>query len=103
MWGGPDYDVLTLLLEPWPNDYGADPFDDDDRVVFYRRLDEHEEANGEIVGVEIDLFLSFDRWEAFSGIPHRWQLDEGEPLPLSDLLRRLQVTLRERASVAAHA
>ncbi len=103
MWGGLDLDILTLLLEPWPNDYGADPSDDDDRVVFYRRLDEHEEANGEIVGVEIDLFLSFDGWEALADVPHQWQIDGSDPLPLSDLLRRLQVTLLERTKVAAHA
>ncbi len=36
-------------------------------------------------------------------LPHQWQLENDEPLPLRKLLQRLQVKLRERAKVAAHA
>ncbi len=102
-WGGPERDILTLLLDDLPKDYGADPDEDDLRLVLYRVLDENEEATGEIVGVEIVDFLTFDRWGVLPDVPQRWQVHDAAPLPLRALLQRLQVELRERAKVAAHA
>ena len=103
LWDGPEHDILSLLPEPWQENFGADPDEDDIRLVLYRRLDEHEEATGEVIGVEILDFLTFERWHALSGMPHQWQIQNDEPLPLPILLRRLQVELRKRANVAAHA
>ena len=103
LWDGPERDILSLLPSPWRDDFGADPDEVDLRLVLYRVLDEHEEATGDIVGVEIDDFLTFDRWHALPELPHRWHLPDTEPLPLKELLQRLQVKLRNRAKMAAHA
>lgn len=102
LWDGPEHDILSLLPEPWHGDFGADPDEDDLRLALYRLLDEHEEANGDVVGVEILDFLTFERWHVLADVPDKWQLGDGEPQSLADLLRGLQATLRERANVAAH-
>ncbi|MBI2321354.1 MAG: hypothetical protein HYU88_04495 [Chloroflexi bacterium] len=60
-------------------------------------LDEHQEATGVVVGIEIEGFLDFDRWESLPKLDIRWRLPGHEPLPLEDLLRRLQRELRQQA------
>ncbi|MGH2558759.1 MAG: hypothetical protein ACRDJH_06825 [Thermomicrobiales bacterium] len=116
-WGGADRDILTILVDPWPRDYGADPDDEDDRVVYYRLLDDRDEATGEIVGIEIDDFVGteakdylgvtdlvgFDAWDALPVLPQRWQLRDWEPLSLVDLLKRLQASLGARVETPVRA
>lgn len=75
---------------------GFEPLDEDDSVALYQVLDEHEQANGAIVGVEIDDFLAFDRWNVLPKLPILWELPGEEPAPLADVLRRVQARLRRR-------
>lgn len=103
LWDGPDGDVLSLLPEPYRSDFGADPEEEHILLAYYRLFDEYEEANGDIVGVEIVGFLTFDRWHVLESVPDKWQIEGDEPQSMTDLLRGLQATLRERAKVAAHA
>lgn len=98
MYAGPGKDVLTLFVEPTPSLWVADPIDDG--IAVFRVLDEHGEETGEIAGVEIIDFLTFDRWEDLPDLPMKWQLDGLEPLPLRELLRKIQQTVR-REKVAA--
>lgn len=117
IWGGPKRDILTILPYHLPEDYGADPDEWDSRVVYYRLLDERDEATGEIVGIEIDDFVGtevkeylgvedlpgFDAWDDLPVLPRRWQLHDWEPLPLVDLLKRLQANLRARVEAPVRA
>ena len=103
IWGGAERDVLTVLPLSRPGAYGADPSDRDDRLVLYRRLDDRGEATGEVVGVEIDGFPDFDRWEALPALAELWQLLDREPVPPTDLLRRLLEELGAQGRVATPA
>ena len=104
MWAGPSNDLLQVFVEPTPEPWGvtSDDVGDDllDSVVVFRVLDENEEATGEVAGLEILDFLSFDRWDALPRFPMLWQLPGWEPLPLDELLRRVQRELRLRAQPA---
>lgn len=103
IWDGPERDIVTLLSERTPRSYGADVADDDDRVILFRELDECDEATGEIVGLQVEDFLGFDAWAAIPVLPERWQTPGREPLPVVDVLKRLQAALRTetRAPVRA--
>ncbi len=92
-WDGPAVDILRVFAEPSPVS-GAEVHDED--VVFYRALDEGEEPTGDITGVEIIGFLSFDRWDELPSLSIRWQLPGWEPLSLPDLLKRKQQELQQR-------
>jgi hypothetical protein len=98
-WGGPERDILSIMLFERLPDSGADPAEDDDSLVYYRLLDEREEATGEIVGFEIDDFLDFDRWDLIPDFADVWQLKDGSPLPPRDVLRQLQARLLARTKV----
>jgi hypothetical protein len=81
-----------------PPFYAADPFEADPRFVLYRET-ETEDADagdtlGEVVGLEILDFLDFDQWDLVPSLVQDWQLSDWPPLPLSELLRRLQAKLR---------
>ncbi len=105
MWAGPSNDLLQVLVEPTPEPWGVTwddlPDDVDVGFVVFRELDANEEPTGRVAGIEILDFLRFDRWDAVPRFPLLWQVPGWEPLPLVDLLRRLQAELRERARVAA--
>jgi hypothetical protein len=95
-WGGPERDVLTLLASPLPPFYAAEPSDADPGFVLYRET-ETEDADGalgEVVGLEILDFLGFDQWTLVPSLMQDWQLLGWPPLPLNELLRRLQTKLR---------
>lgn len=99
-WAGPRNEVVTLLSTTPGGDYLAAPADDPD-VTLYRRIDEHDEPEGPVVGIEIIDFLTFDRWDALPKHVELWQLRDREPLPLDALLRREQQRFRQRMKVVA--
>lgn len=102
-WDGPSRDVLLLFVEPTPEPWGItwdDLLDDDLEVGVFRELDANDEPTGRVAGIEILDFLRFDRWDALPRLPMLWQVPGAEPLPLGDLLQRLQPELRERARLA---
>ena len=96
VWPGPDRDVLTLLAEPSPGLWAVAPVDSEIAVIL--ELDDEERETGRIAGVELVGFLSFGRWDDLPELPMQWQLPSRKPLPLTDLLKRLQRQLRARAS-----
>ncbi len=98
MWPGPDLDVLTLFVEPTP-DWGADPIDFE--ICVYRVLDENEQYTDAVAGVEIVGFLDFDRWGDLPPLRILWRVPGWEALPLEDVLRRVQQSLRLRTSAVA--
>ncbi len=98
-WAGPVVDVLRLFVEPTPGHWGVEVCEDPD-VVLFRALDECEEPTGEIAGLEIVGFLTFDRWQELPELGLRWQLPGQEPLPLRELLQREQRRLRAQAGAA---
>ena len=104
MWAGPRNDLLQVFIEPTPEPWGVTwddlPDDLDYEFVVFRELDANEEPTGPVAGIEILDFLCFDRWDAVPRLPLLWQLPGAEPLPLVELLRRLQPELRERARLA---
>jgi hypothetical protein len=88
-------DVLRLWVEPIPGPFSADVQGFD--IVIWRLLDQDDEPTGEPVGVEIDGFSGFDEWDGLPELPLLWQYRDWEPLPLVELLKRLQQELRARA------
>lgn len=100
-WPGPETNVLRLFSDPMPEDVVSDPWVDDDDVTLYTKLGERDGARGQIVGIEIIDFLDFDRWDDLPKLDARWQLPDWEPLPLDELLKRVQRELRQRQLVAA--
>lgn len=92
MYTGPEKDVLTLFVEPTPDLWQADPIDDD--IAILRALDEREQETGDIAGVEIIDFSKFDRWDDLPVLPLLWKLNANEPLPLAELLKEVQRSLR---------
>lgn len=89
-WGGPERDIFAVKLLDRHAPSGADPSEDEETLVYYRLLDEHGEATGEIVGFEIDMFLHFDRWDLIPDMVDRWYVGDEAPLPPVDLLKQLQ-------------
>lgn len=73
----------------------------DEDVILYRALDQNEEPTGPITGIEVIGFLEFDRWDTLPQLDLLWQLPGQEPLPLDELLRRLQRELRQQAKQIA--
>ena len=94
-------DVLRVFVEPAIMEWIVDPLEEALDVAFFLEVDDAEakepKETGRIAGVEIVGFLEFDQWAALPDLPLRWQLGDWEPLPLVDLLKRLQSELRARA------
>lgn len=97
-WDGPVVDILRVFAEPAP-DAGVEVHDD--CVVMFRSLDAEEEPTGDVTGVEIVSFLSYDLWDDLPTLPVLWQLPGWEPLPLADLLKRKQQELRQQHKAGA--
>jgi len=95
-WPGPDVDVLRVFVEPTPLPWGAEVADED--LVLFRLLDSREEASGQIVGLEILGFLSFDQWGDIPESVSHWRLAGMEPLALVDALKQLQREYRQQTS-----
>lgn len=101
MWPGPDVDVLTLFREPTPDFWEVDPIDDEWEFAVLLTLDENEQETGEITGIEIVGFLDFDRWDELPTFSILWRLPGQEPALLTDVLRRQQEILRQKAGMMA--
>lgn len=95
-WTGPENDVLMLLREPTPL-WLANPVDDEYQFLILLTLDESEEETGDVAGIKILDFLTFDRWTKIPDFPLLWELEDWEPLPMVDLLKRAQVTFHKEA------
>ena len=91
-WPGSMVDVLQLFVEPTPTLWGAEFVTD--AVTIFRELDQREDPTPRIAGLEIVGFLAFDDWSSLPKFPLLWQLAGREPLPLDDLLARVQQELR---------
>jgi hypothetical protein len=94
MWTGPEKDVLMLFREPTPL-WEADPIDEEWQFFVLLTLDDNERETGEVSGIEILDFLTFDRWDAIPDFPVLWEIDGWGPLPMVDLLKREQTLLRK--------
>lgn len=97
-WDGPAVDILRVFVEPSPSS-GVEVHDE--AVVLFRALDEEEEPTGEVTGVEIVTFLSYDQWDALPDLGILWQVPGWEPLPLVEVLKRKQQELRQRHKAGA--
>lgn len=100
-WRGPRIDMLTVLvIDAITTGYEASLDFEEEGVVYYRALDESDEADtadeatGEIVGIEIDDFLTFDHWSALQPMTDLWQLGDREALIPVLLLLDIQRQLR---------
>jgi hypothetical protein len=106
-WDGPERDIVIVSVEPAIMEWIVDPLEENLNVVLYLEVEDADvpepKETGRIAGVEIVDFLDFDQWDVLPNLPLLWQLDgwEREPLPLPELLKRLQVQLRARAEKAA--
>jgi hypothetical protein len=87
-------DVYTLWAEPPAARWVACPGQDTGLVAILHELDDTERETGRIAGVEIIGFSTFDCWSAIPDLPIRWRLDNGPPLPLTELLQGRQRQLR---------
>src|SRR5581483_3139749 len=92
-------------VEPAITEWIVDPLEDALDVAFFLEVEDTEapepQETGRIAGVEIVGFLHFDQWDALPELPLRWQLPGWEPLPLAELLKRLQAEFRARAQASA--
>lgn len=100
-WSGPHHDVLVLWVDDPSLGEWIATATDDERVAVLREADERDRETGRIAGVEIVGFLDFDRWESLPKLGLRWHVPGDEPLPLEDLLRRLQGELRQQTLAAS--
>ena len=95
-------DVLVLRVDDPPiGNWLADPVDGTGLLAVLREVDKQDEETGRIAGIEIVDFLDFNRWDELPKLDILWQLPDWEPLPLEELLKRLQRELRQRAPAAA--
>ncbi len=88
-------DVLALYREPAGYAFTPDPLDDYPIASTLLELDESERETGRVAGFEIVGFRDFDRWDAIPDTGLLWQLPGREPLPLLDLLRRVQREIKQ--------
>lgn len=102
LWWPPEIDVLHLYVEPMPELWMAEPVGETGLVAIYRELDEREEETGRVAGAEVVGFLDFDSWDDIPDLGLLWQLPGEEPLPLVDLLKRVQLQLREKYLSLTH-
>lgn len=101
-WTGPELDVLLLrVIEPFIDHWTTDPVDGWGDFAVLREVDDDDNLTGRIAGLEIADFLMFDRWAIVPEYPALWQVDNGELLPLTALLQRLQAELRQQAKAGA--
>jgi hypothetical protein len=93
--------VLSLYSEPPARQWVADPFEGTGLAALLWELDEQERETGRLAGVDIVGFLDFKDWDAVPRLPFLWQLPGRTPLPLHELLHRLQAELGHRARPSA--
>lgn len=90
-----DGDVVTVYAEPTPPYWVADPLEENGLVAILRETDEEfEKETGAIAGIEIVGFKDFARWDDIPDLPGLWQLEGAKPLPLRELLRQIQSSLK---------
>ena len=94
-------DSLYVFRDPPLPMWQVDPFEGYLLGSLLLEIDEDEIETGRVAGVEILDFLDFDKWDAIPVLPLLWQLYDWQPLPLADLLQRLQAELRQQAKAGA--
>lgn len=99
-WPGAEIDVLRLFSGHGIPTYNTETIDEFGEIAIFREVDEQEQETGRVVGLEIVDFLDFDRWEDLPRFEFLWQLPDREPLPLDELLRRVQQELRQQVMAA---
>ncbi len=97
-WSGPDHDVLTLFVVSRPEELVPVSIDGESSLFVVGSTDEDDsEISGkeeEVAGAEIVGFLGFEEWKELPDLNLLWQVGDGEPLPLEELLKRKQRELR---------
>ncbi|MDP9477279.1 MAG: hypothetical protein M3R38_16630 [Actinomycetota bacterium] len=95
-WSGPDHDVLTLFVVPRPEEWTPVSIDGESSLFVVADRDDSEisDKEEEVAGAEIVGFLGFEEWKELPDLNLLWQVGDGEPLPLEELLKRKQRELR---------
>lgn len=91
---GPGGDVVTVFAEPTPPYWTADPCAGCLVAVLRETDGEYGRETGRIAGVEVVGPGDFDRWDEIPDLPGLWQIGGMEPLPIKELLRRIQRSFR---------
>ncbi len=89
-----DWDVVTLWAEPPKADWETEGTEDPLVAVFWE-VDPAGNRTGAVAGIEIIGFKGFDRWENIPDLPGLWRLDGKEPLPLKEVLKEVQRSLKQ--------
>jgi len=100
-WGGPRTDVLTVFVEPTPDDWVADPSDGSGEIGVLYEVDAQGRRTDRVAGVEIVGFLDFDGWGDLPKLDLLWHMPGQESLSLEGLLKRAQQELRQRSAAVA--
>lgn len=101
LWSDAEGDILTLFVEPLSASWEARSHDQE--IYLLDTLDENEEKTGQLAGIRIVGFLTFNRWKDLPKLPMRWHVTGYDPLPLAELLRRVQRSLLQKTGRAVAA
>lgn len=101
LWSDAEGDILTLFVEPLSASWEARSRDQE--IYLLDALDENEKKTGRLAGIRIVGFLTFSRWEDLPKLPMRWYVAGYDPLPLAELLQRVQRSLLEKTGRAVAA
>ncbi len=101
LWSDAEGDILTLFVEPLCASWKARSRDQE--IYLLDALDENEEKTRQLAGIRIVGFLTCNRWGDLPKLPMRWHVAGYDPLPLAELLRRVQQALLEKAGRAVAA
>lgn len=101
LWSDAEGDILTLFVEPLSASWEARSLDQE--IYLLDTLDENEEKTGQLAGIRIVGFLTFNRWQDLPKFPMRWHVAGYDPLPLAELLPRVQQSLLQKTGRAVAA
>ncbi|MBC7341127.1 MAG: hypothetical protein H5U02_01510 [Clostridia bacterium] len=91
-----DGEVVTVFAEPTPPYWTADPCADCLVAVLRETDGECGRETGKIAGIEIIGLKDFTQWDEIPDLPGLWQIGGAEPLPIKELLKKIQSSLRPR-------
>lgn len=103
LWSDAEGDILTLFVEPLSASWEARSCNHDQEIYLLDALDEHEKKTGRLAGIRIVGFLTFHRWEDLPKLAPRWHVAGYDPLPLAELLQRVQRSLLQKTGRAVAA